>query len=217
MPILLARAKPAYKTDEGEPGLWRQGEIVAAFADDHEFGAKEVVAAGNFWHIKVTDKTLEQVQTYLQSWNPGLRDDADGNVIQPDPIPGPWHTDEWWSLLDRKQFFKIDISENVFRQHPISDKPKGRAVVNMGTYPNYQSGFGGDSCYLPTPITWYERSSAVMSKNTYIGISPENAYGATPPRHSYKGRCPTDEPPAGPMPPTDLSEYFTILGGEDFR
>lgn len=69
MPILLARAKPSYKTDEGEPGLWRQGEIVAAFADDHEFGAKEVVAAGNFWHIKVTDKTLEQVQTYLQSWN----------------------------------------------------------------------------------------------------------------------------------------------------
>jgi len=69
MAILLARAKPPYKADEGEPGLWRQGEIVAAFADDHTFGSQEVVSAGNFWHIKVTDKTLEQVQAYLQSWN----------------------------------------------------------------------------------------------------------------------------------------------------
>jgi len=69
MPILLARAKPPYKTDEGEPGLWRQGEIVQAFADDHTFGSQEVISAGNFWHIKVTDKTLAEVQSYLQSWN----------------------------------------------------------------------------------------------------------------------------------------------------
>lgn len=69
MPILLARAKPTYKADEGEPGLWRQGEIVQAFPDPGPTGTQEQLAAGNFWWIKVTDKTLTEVQEYLQSWN----------------------------------------------------------------------------------------------------------------------------------------------------
>jgi len=69
MPILLARAKPPYKADEGEPGLWRQGEIVQAFPDPGPTGTQEQLAAGNFWWIKVTDKTLAEVQEYLQSWN----------------------------------------------------------------------------------------------------------------------------------------------------
>lgn len=68
MPILLARALPPYKTDEGEPGLWRQGEIVAAVDDGHVFGPQEVPEAGNFWHITIADKTLEEVNSYLQSW-----------------------------------------------------------------------------------------------------------------------------------------------------
>lgn len=50
------------------PGKWRAGEIVAAVADDHVFGAQEVPEAGNFYHIKVTDKTLAEVQSYLQAW-----------------------------------------------------------------------------------------------------------------------------------------------------
>ena len=68
MPILLARAIPPYKDDDGSPGLWRQGEIVNAVADDHVFGAQELPSAGNFYHIKITDRTLEQVESYLQAW-----------------------------------------------------------------------------------------------------------------------------------------------------
>ena len=68
MPILLARAKPPYKADEGEPGLWRQGEIVNAVDDGHLFGSQELPSAGNFYHITITDRTLEQVQSYLQAW-----------------------------------------------------------------------------------------------------------------------------------------------------
>lgn len=67
MPILLC--KTADNPVPESPGKWRAGEIVAAVADDHVFGAQEVPEAGKFYHITVTDKTLEQVQSYLQSWS----------------------------------------------------------------------------------------------------------------------------------------------------
>lgn len=66
MPILLCKTADNHVPDS--PGKWRVGEIVAAVADDHQFGAAEVPSAGNFYHVKVTDKTLEEVQSYLQSW-----------------------------------------------------------------------------------------------------------------------------------------------------
>lgn len=68
MAILLARAKDPYKVDEGEPGLWRKGEIVAVVEDGFLFGAQEVPEAGNFWHITVTDKTKAEADEYLQAW-----------------------------------------------------------------------------------------------------------------------------------------------------
>lgn len=81
MPILLARAIPPYKSDEGEPGLWRQGEIVQAF-DSAPTGSEEQLEAGKFWWIEITNRTLSEVKAYLQEWrhNPDTEQiAADGN------------------------------------------------------------------------------------------------------------------------------------------
>lgn len=67
MPILLS--KTADNPVPDSPGKWRAGEVVAAVADDHVFGAQEVPEAGHFHHITITDKTLEEVQSYLQAWS----------------------------------------------------------------------------------------------------------------------------------------------------
>ena len=67
MPIMLAKVNTNNVPDSA--GRWRAGEIVQAFTDDHEFGNAEVPEAGNFYHVGVTDMTLEEVQTYLQGWN----------------------------------------------------------------------------------------------------------------------------------------------------
>ena len=67
MPILLC--KTADNPVPESPGKWRAGEVVAAVADDHQFAAQEVPEAGKFYHITVTDKTLAEVQEYLQSWS----------------------------------------------------------------------------------------------------------------------------------------------------
>lgn len=67
MPILLVKVSTNNVPDT--PGRWRAGEVVAAVSDGHEFGTAEVPSAGNFYHVAVTDKTLEEVQEYLQGWN----------------------------------------------------------------------------------------------------------------------------------------------------
>ena len=51
------------------PGKWRAGEVVAAVEVGHLFSVNEVPSAGKFHHITVTDKTLAEVQQYLQQWN----------------------------------------------------------------------------------------------------------------------------------------------------
>jgi len=66
MAILLVKQNDNAVPDS--PGKWRQGEIVGAFPDDHVFGGAEVPAAGNFYHVTVTDRTVEQVLSYLQEW-----------------------------------------------------------------------------------------------------------------------------------------------------
>ena len=67
MPILLAKVSTPYDVPES-PLRWKAGLIVDAFPDNHEFGGREVPEAGRFYHVAITDKTLEQVQEYLQSW-----------------------------------------------------------------------------------------------------------------------------------------------------
>jgi len=67
MAILLA--KTADNPVPDSPGKWRVGEIVAAVEDDHTFGSQETPEAGHFYHVTVTDKTLEEVQDYLQGWH----------------------------------------------------------------------------------------------------------------------------------------------------
>ena len=66
MPILVCKIADNNVPDS--PGKWRAGEVVTAVADDHVFSAAELPSGGNFYHITVTDKTLEQVQNYLQGW-----------------------------------------------------------------------------------------------------------------------------------------------------
>jgi hypothetical protein len=67
MPTLLSKTYTNNVPDS--PGRWLIGEIVAIVADDHVFGSKETPESGNFHHITVEDKTMEEVQAYLQSWN----------------------------------------------------------------------------------------------------------------------------------------------------
>lgn len=67
MPILLVKVSTNNVPET--PGRWRAGEVVAAVSDGHEFGTAEVPSSGNFYHVAVTDKTLEEVQEYLQVWN----------------------------------------------------------------------------------------------------------------------------------------------------
>ena len=66
MPILLVKTSTSAVPES--PGRWLAGEIVAVVEDGHEFGFQEVAAAGNFYHVTVTDKTLEQVEGYLQEF-----------------------------------------------------------------------------------------------------------------------------------------------------
>ena len=67
MPILLVKVNNNDDAPDG-PFRYRAGEIIAAFDDNHEFGTKEVPEAGNFYHVAITDKTLVEVQTYMQDW-----------------------------------------------------------------------------------------------------------------------------------------------------
>ena len=68
MAILLARAKDPYKDDDGDPGLWRKGEIVGVVENNHVFGAKETPESGNYYHIKVTDKTKAEADYFMAEW-----------------------------------------------------------------------------------------------------------------------------------------------------
>jgi hypothetical protein len=67
VPILLSKTYTNAVADS--PGRWLIGEIVAAVEDSHEFSEAELPDAGNFHHITITDKTLTEVQAYLQRWN----------------------------------------------------------------------------------------------------------------------------------------------------
>ena len=67
MAILLVKVQDNAVPDT--PGKWRAGEIVAAFPDTHVFGGAELPEAGKFYHILVTDKTVEQAQDFIEDWN----------------------------------------------------------------------------------------------------------------------------------------------------
>lgn len=67
MPIILV--KTADNPVPDSPGKWRAGEVVTVVPDNHQFGSQEVPSAGKFYHIKVTDKTLEEVREYMQAWS----------------------------------------------------------------------------------------------------------------------------------------------------
>lgn len=64
------------------PYRWNAGQIVDAFDDNFVGGSAEQIQAGNFYWIKVTNKTLDEVREYLQAWshNPTIQQiSASGN------------------------------------------------------------------------------------------------------------------------------------------
>ena len=80
MAILLVKVNTNNVPDS--PGRWYASQIVAAVDDDFVGGSAETLEAGNFYRVKVTDKTVEQVQDYLQGWthNPTIQQiSANGN------------------------------------------------------------------------------------------------------------------------------------------
>lgn len=63
-------------------GRWKAGQIVVALETTDVLGSKEEVAANNFVHFTVTDKTVAEMEQYLSPWNKAV----DMNVISgPDP------------------------------------------------------------------------------------------------------------------------------------
>ena len=51
------------------PGKWLRGEVVAVFETTAPRGSGEEVAAGSFVHFTVTDKTVAEMNTYLETYN----------------------------------------------------------------------------------------------------------------------------------------------------
>ena len=51
------------------PGRWLRGEVVAVFETTAPRGSGEDVAAGSFVHFTVTDKTVAEMNQYLETYN----------------------------------------------------------------------------------------------------------------------------------------------------
>ena len=62
------------------PGRWLSGEIVANVEDTAVLGSGEEVSGGSFVHFIVTDRTVAEMQQYLESYN---------RLISMDVIAGP--------------------------------------------------------------------------------------------------------------------------------
>jgi hypothetical protein len=139
---------------------------------------------------------------------------------EPTKIDGPAHTEEWWQSLMGEIFFQHDIQGNLFTSEgPYADRQQ--AVEFYSTYPVYESGLGSPSCWLPTPMSWYERAHVYTSSNTFVNISSRNAYVQAKIGSNSKGQCPypldpiSGEPITPPGPGPSLFGNFTN-GGLDF-
>ena len=61
------------------PGKWLRGEIVTAVVDSHVFSPAELPAGGGYYHITITDRTVDQVLNYLKAWGHEPTSAADSN------------------------------------------------------------------------------------------------------------------------------------------
>jgi hypothetical protein len=68
MPALLV-IKKLDSPVPAAPGRWLRGEVVAVFETTTPRGSGEEVAAGSFVHFEVTDKTVAEMQQYLDTYN----------------------------------------------------------------------------------------------------------------------------------------------------
>jgi hypothetical protein len=62
-------------------GRWLRGEVVAVFETTAPRGSGEEVAAGSFVHFEVTDKTVAEMNQYLETYNR----DIQFTLINPGP------------------------------------------------------------------------------------------------------------------------------------
>jgi hypothetical protein len=120
--------------------------------------------------------------------------------IPPEPVPGPVHTDAYWTALNGEIKFPTTIEGNDFH---IDGEYGWRyyATTMYGTYPNHETTLGSPSCWLPTPDTWYERARVYADNNDYYGMAEDKLYRNMPPGHNYYDHCPITDPPGpGPYP-----------------
>lgn len=66
--------------DGGGQSLWKAGDVVNVHPTDHQFGAQEMPDHGIFYHITVTNRTVEQLLPYLQEWSHEPITTVDSNI-----------------------------------------------------------------------------------------------------------------------------------------
>jgi hypothetical protein len=125
-------------------------------------------------------------------------------TIPPAAIPGPVHTDAYWTALGGAIQFPTTIEDNNFY---IDGEYGWRyyAITMYGTYWNHETTLGSPSCWLASPLTWYERARVYADNNTYWNYDAAYLYRNMPPGHNYYDHCPV-ESPAGPGPDNDMIE-----------
>lgn len=151
MPILLVKVNTNNVQDT--PARWRAGEVVTAVADDHEFGNAEVPAAGNFYHVSITDKTLEEVQTYLQDWkhNPAVTQiskQGDNRLIEV--------TSDMVSATGKNAFTQAGVGElmihlnsGVWQEEPEDPVPDYQATYVSHTTDSFRFSIVEQNTYAP--------------------------------------------------------------------
>ena len=71
MPALML-VKAADSPVPDSPGKWLAGEVVVIVEVGATLGSGEEVAGGSFFHITITDKTVAEVNQYLEAYNKKL-------------------------------------------------------------------------------------------------------------------------------------------------
>ena len=126
-----------------------------------------------------------------------------GTDSPPTRIEGPWHTNAYWNDLNGRIVFPQIIEHNTFHvKGEFADRLY--ATTHFGTYPVFETGLGGDTCYLETPSAWYERAVALVDNNNYTNMQQDRWYRVMLAGHGGRGHCEKipgyETPPPGPGP-----------------
>lgn len=137
-----------------------------------------------------------------------------GDASVPTKIDGPAHDDDWWRNLNGGVLFSTSIEDNVFEVEGIYSHLQ-TAIEFAGTYPVYE-GFMKQSCLLPTPESWYERSRVYLKDNVYAGFSDSSKiFRVAARKHSIL--CQDQSQPTGPGPVKKLESVIGMGLGEIYH